>query len=264
MSSETGSSTQSSKPAPGRGIGILYNRYTTTSALANVDVNQTLDWTKAYMKDNFSAFLPRDKSARILEIGCGYGRNLLALQALGYTNTQGIDLSGEQVSYAQHTLGLGQVQQADALEWLQQAEPGFACILLIDVLEHLDLDTLMALGELMHEKLAPGGRVIVQVPNDLSPLNPFRMGDLTHVRAFTSQSLQQFFSSVGLDMIASDSALPARRGVGLLRRWLWRLVFNPGFSLLFFLLHGRATFTTVFTANILAVGHKPAKAELDQ
>lgn len=234
MSSETGSSTQSSKPAPGRGIGILYNRYTTTSALANVDVNQTLDWTKAYMKDNFSAFLPRDKSARILEIGCGYGRNLLALQALGYTNTQGIDLSGEQVSYAQHTLGLGQVQQADALEWLQQAEPGFACILLIDVLEHLDLDTLMALG------------------------------DLTHVRAFTSQSLQQFFSSVGLDMIASDSALPARRGVGLLRRWLWRLVFNPGFSLLFFLLHGRATFTTVFTANILAVGHKPAKAELDQ
>lgn len=264
MSSETGSSTQSSKPAPGRGIGILYNRYTTTSALANVDVNQTLDWTKAYMKDNFSAFLPRDKSARILEIGCGYGRNLLALQALGYTNTQGIDLSGEQVSYAQHTLGLGQVQQADALQWLQEAEAGFDCILLIDVLEHLDLDTLMSLGELMYEKLALGGRVIVQVPNDLSPLNPFRQGDLTHLRAFTSQSLQQFFASVNLCMQGVYSALPICAGVGLVRRMLWRVLFNPVFSLLFFLLHGRSAFTTVFTANVIAVAHKPAKAELSQ
>lgn len=264
MNTETSSSGGASKPAPGKGLGLLYDRYTSTSALANADVNKTLNWTRAYIKDNFSAFLPRDKNARILEIGCGFGKNLLALQALGYNRIEGIDLSGEQVSYARDTLGLGQVQQADALEWLQRAEPGIDCILLIDVLEHLDLDTLMALGELMHEKLAPGGRVLVQVPNDLAPLNPFRQGDLTHLRAFTGQSLQQFFASVNLQMVCSYSALPSKRGVGLLRRWMWRILFNPLFSLLFFMLHGRATFNTVFTANIIAVGQKPAKGGKDQ
>lgn len=255
---------QSKKPVPGKGISLLYDRYTTSSALANLDAAKTLAWTKAYIRDNLSTFLPHEKSARILEIGCGYGRNLLALQALGYTNTQGIDLSGEQVSYARHTLGLGQVQQADALQWLQDAETGFDCILLIDVLEHLDLDTLMSLGELMYEKLAPGGSVIVQVPNDLSPFNPFRQGDLTHVRAFTSQSLQQFFTSVNLHMLGVHSALPIRAGVGLVRRTLWRVLFNPIFSLLFFLLHGRSTFTTVFTANVIAVAQKPVKAGQSQ
>lgn len=264
MSSETSGSTRSDKPGSSNGLSLLYRRYTTSSALANVDVERTLAWTKAYIRDNFNPFLPSAKSAHILEIGCGYGRNLLALQDLGYTNTQGIDLSSEQVSYARDTLGLGQVQQADALEWLQQAKGGFDCILLIDVLEHLDLDTLMSLGELMYEKLAPGGSVIVQVPNDLSPFNPFRQGDLTHVRAFTSQSLQQFFTSVNLQMLGVHSALPIRAGVGLIRRVLWRVLFNPIFSLLFFLLHGRSMFTTVFTANVIAVAQKPAKGGLSQ
>lgn len=237
-------------------MGVLYDRYTTNSALANLDPDETLDWSKAYFKANFAAYLPLNQSARILEIGCGYGRNLLALQALGYTNTHGIDLSAEQIAYAREKLGLSQVEIADALGWLQQAEGKFDSILLIDVLEHLDLDTLMALGQLMSEKLAPGGRVIVQVPNDLSPLNPFRQGDLTHLRSFTPQSLQQLFSSVDLMMLGVHSAWPARRGLGLIRYLLWRALFNPIFSLLFMLLHGRSPYSLVFTGNVIAIAQK--------
>lgn len=240
----------------GNGMDKLYERYTTNSALANLNLDKTLDWSKGYFKANFAAYLPPNRSARILEIGCGYGRNLLALQALGYTHTYGIDLSAEQIAYAREKLRLSQVEHADALSWLRQAEGEFDCILLIDVLEHLDLDTLMALGQLIREKLALGGHVIVQVPNDLSPLNPFRQGDLTHLRAFTPQSLQQFFSSVDLHMLGIHSALPIGKGFGLLRRLLWRVVFNPLLSLLYFLLHGRSTFTSVFTANVIAIAQK--------
>lgn len=247
------------------GAELLYERYTSTSALVNLDLDKTLNWNKSYFRDNFAAHLPVNKDARVLEIGCGYGKNLLALQALGYTRIHGIDLSSEQVTFAQDTLGLQQqVEKADALTWLHQAEGQFDCILLIDVLEHLEIKTLMALGRLIEQKLVRGGCVIVQVPNDLAPLNPFRQGDLTHLRAFTPQSLQQFFSSVDLPMKGIFSALPGRRGVGIVRRLLWRLIFNPGLSLLFFLMHGRSTFTTVFTANVIAVAQKPVQGRQSQ
>lgn len=259
MSSETSSSTRSGKPEPGKGMSLLYDRYTTSSALANVEAEKIISWNLAYFTANFAGFLPPNRSSRILEIGCGYGKNIVALQKLGYTDVKGIDLSREQVGFARNTLGLDNIEQADALNWLREEEGRVDCILLIDVLEHLDLDTLMSLGELMQEKLAPGGKVIVQVPNDLAPFNPIRQGDLTHIRAYTPQSLQQFFAAINLQMVGVYSALPIRKGIALIRRWLWRIFFNPVFSIIFFLLHGRSTFTTVFTANVIAVAQKPAK-----
>lgn len=256
MNSEKGISAEADRPLHGDGMGVLYGRYTTNSALANLNLDETLDWSTAYFKGNFAGYLPPSRSARILEIGCGYGKNLLILQALGYVNTYGIDLSAEQIDYAREKLGLSQVENADALNWLQQAEGKFDCILLIDVLEHLDLDALMRLGQLMHEKLAPGGRVIVQVPNDLSPFNPYRQGDLTHLRSFTPQSLQQFFSSIDLAILGVHSAWPARRRFGLIRFLLWRALFNPFFFLLFLLLHGRPSCPLVFTGNVIAIAQK--------
>ena len=49
--------------------------------------------------------LPQDKSAKILDIGCGMGQMLHALRVLGYENVYGVDISDEAVEHCR-ALGL--------------------------------------------------------------------------------------------------------------------------------------------------------------
>ena len=44
--------------------------------------------------------LPTDRKARILEIGCGMGFALGALQQLGYADIEGVDADGGQIAAA--------------------------------------------------------------------------------------------------------------------------------------------------------------------
>jgi len=51
-------------------------------------VIEKTDWNYAHLK----AFLPEDRDAKILDVGCGNGRHMAALRDLGYSNVTGIDL----------------------------------------------------------------------------------------------------------------------------------------------------------------------------
>lgn len=236
----------------------LYDRYTSTAALpSGVDQDGVLRWSKNYFKVHYSDLLPLKKSAKILDVGCGYGKYLVALSELGFTDTYGIDLSDEQILHAKSKLQLSNVEHADALNWLQGKEAVFDCILGLDILEHLSTDDLVVLGGLIHRALKPGGTVIFQVPNGMSPLNPIVYGDFTHVRAFTPQSMQQFLLHTGFLPNGYFEIPPHVHGIkSAVQRLIWQALMKPTISALVLALHGRQFGGGIYTSNFIGSATK--------
>ncbi len=236
----------------------LYRHYTSTTALTDgTDVRALLAWSRRYFLAHVAPLLPADRAAVIAEVGCGWGRYLATLAELGYTHCAGVDVSEEQVAYARDRLRLANVTRGDAGSWLEARPEALDCILALDVLEHLDNDTLVRLARAAREALRPGGIFIVHAPNALAPLSPLRDADLTHVRAFTVGSLTQLFRTAGLAPRVFREAAPHGRGpAGLVRRALWKGVLRPLVRGWMLAANGDAM-GGIYTANVIAVAERP-------
>jgi len=235
-----------------------FSQYTSTSFLSETREEQVaIREARHHVRHTFARFLPHDKSAPILDVGCGYGRYVKALQELGYGGVRGIELSQDQVRRAIEHLGLRGVEQADALHWLADKHEAFECILVFDVLEHLSEDDLRDLIRMMGDALRRGGTLIVQVPNGLSPMNPDIYGDITHVRAFTTKSIRQLFRLAGLEPLAYFEGLgPVTTFAGALRRILWAGVVRPMVDVTVRVIHGNIP-DRLYSANFIAVAGRP-------
>src|SRR5262249_14384472 len=85
----------------------------------------------------YRSFLPPDKQAQILDIGCGPGFLLNALRDMGYKNLQGIDADPGQVDLARaRGLAVECVPAAETSEFVAST-PSYDLICLVDVLEHV-------------------------------------------------------------------------------------------------------------------------------
>ena len=232
-----------------------FENYTTSDAVMNGDIANAIAWKKRYFLSHYPELLPKKKSADILELGCGYGVYVRAMRDMGYRNCVGIDVSEEQVRTAETELGLtGLVRQADAFQWLDQRRGFYDCILALDVLEHLSTEQMLTLGRSIRCALKPGGRLIVQVPNGMAPMNPIRYGDLTHERAFTVQSINQFFKYAGLLPEQCRPVFPHAHSVlSVVQRAIWRSMISPMIKLFVFLLYGRVI-GDIYTMNLIGVG----------
>lgn len=107
---------------------------------------------KYYLKKHAPA------NAGVLDAGCGTGKNLAFLAALGYT-VQGFDYSVDAVEYC-HKRGLEQVLQGDitAINWPNES---FDVVTCMDVTGSLTMaDNIRAVTE-MYRVLKPGGILIV-------------------------------------------------------------------------------------------------------
>src|SRR6201995_4077813 len=96
--------------------------------------------------------------ARILDAGCGSGRNMVELGRHG--TVTGIELSDTSVRLARER-GAGEVVEGSVLEMPFEAD-SFDLAASLDVIEHLE-DDLAALREL-RRVVAPGGALLVTVP----------------------------------------------------------------------------------------------------
>ena len=104
------------------------------------------------------ARLELPSSPRILDAGCGTGRNLQRYEQLG--PAQGIEPSADAVAFCRER-GLENVKQAP-LERLPFEEESFELMVATDVLEHVD-DDAQALREL-RRVAAPGATLVMTVP----------------------------------------------------------------------------------------------------
>jgi SAM-dependent methyltransferase len=100
----------------------------------------------------------RDRRARILDVGCGTGANLVMLSEYG--EAQGVDVSPDALEFC-HERGLDNVRLG-AAESLPYEAGEFDLVTAFDVVEHLD-DDVEALRE-MRRVLRPGGRLLLFVP----------------------------------------------------------------------------------------------------
>jgi SAM-dependent methyltransferase len=96
--------------------------------------------------------------ARILDAGCGSGRNMIELARRG--TVTGVELSAPSVEKAR-ARDCGEVIEGSVLE-MPFAEDSFDLAVSLDVIEHLE-DDLGALREL-RRTVAPGGALLVTVP----------------------------------------------------------------------------------------------------
>jgi SAM-dependent methyltransferase len=95
---------------------------------------------------------------RILDAGCGSGRNMVELARRG--TVTGVELSATSVTLARER-GVGEVIAGSVLE-LPFPDASFDLIVSLDVIEHLQ-DDLSALRE-FRRAIAPGGALLVTVP----------------------------------------------------------------------------------------------------
>lgn len=208
-------------------------------------------------KRAFASFLPRHPDAAILEIGCGCGSFLLACGELGYTNVRGIDISEEQVDLC-HSLGIANALQADGVEYLATTGETFACVVMIDVLEHLKKERAFQLLDRTIEHLEPEGRVVLRVPNMSNPLNlRTRYVDTTHEIGFSRESLDQVLRVTGFEPEDVFSATGPHRNL------LARLLFDVFLWKLFLVFYRRTMRLKDHPLpgkNLIAVGRKPATA----
>jgi SAM-dependent methyltransferase len=96
--------------------------------------------------------------ARVLDAGCGSGRNMVELRHYGQVT--GIELSSTSVQAARER-HVGEVFEGSVLD-MPFADDSFDLAVSLDVVEHLE-DDVAALREL-RRVVAPGGRLLVTVP----------------------------------------------------------------------------------------------------
>ena len=234
----------------------LYENYTSTSVFHNIKEQKLTSWSKKYYKAFIEPHLGKNKNIRILEIGCGYGRYTQSIIQSGYNNIRGIDISEEQISYAIRYMGLeNKVELADAIEYMTSKNE-YDVILLMDVMEHLELSYTTELLQSIHRSLSKDGKLIIHVPNGLSPLKAPYHNDITHLRAFSSDSLSQLLRIVGFDKFNHFALPPLVTGfISFIRRCFWILLFNPLIKF-YMLTANSSTCGGIFTPNILSVATK--------
>jgi SAM-dependent methyltransferase len=127
--------------------------------------------------------------APVLDIGCGRGELVGLLREAG-VEARGIDADADMVAYARGD-GLD-VDQADLIEYLNRIEDGsLGGIFMGQVVEHLPPATLVDALRLSAAKLRPGGLLIAETINPLSPIalrNYF--ADLTHAQPLVPETLE--------------------------------------------------------------------------
>lgn len=211
-----------------------------------------------YYQVNLASHLPANPgggSGAVLDIGCGHGPLIAYLVKRGYPDVRGIDLSGEQVEAA-HRLGLWQVEQAEATQYLRQYREEFGLITAFDVLEHLSREELFRLLDAVYASLRPDGRLVVQTINGASPIaSRIRYGDLTHETAYTASFIRQALFTVGFKTVSvHEVVIPVHGWKSLIRRMSWqflRLVILAHLAIEVGAIRGQ-----VVTQNLIAVADK--------
>jgi len=223
----------------------------------------------SFLKVYILPHLPLDKKAKILDIGCGNGHLLHALQKEGYTNGFGIDSSKRQIDNARKKMNC--VELADVFQYLPVHEKEFDVITLIDVAEHFDKNDLFKLLKMTNNALRQGGILIIHTINGFSPfLQPYFFGDPTHQQIYSFKIIGEYALLAGFkeyhEFPSTPEGFPVLESIPLLRalarfllktgQWfLWHLI-SRIYALIEYVAVGR--YKRFYTPNFIIVCKKSA------
>jgi SAM-dependent methyltransferase len=140
---------------------------------------------------------------RVLDVGCGLGRNLLACSP----SSVGVDHNEHSVATAR-ARGLN-AYTPDEFNASDDGKPeSFDSLLCAHVLEHLDQDVAEELLATYLPSVKPGGKVVLITPQEAGFAS-----DATHVRFVDLDGLRAHVETAGLDVVRSYS-FPLPRAAG--------------------------------------------------
>jgi SAM-dependent methyltransferase len=202
---------------------ILYTKYHTSfNSLISLADEKTLKRLYAHYDYKIYPIIKNfNKSASVLELGCGPGYLLQYLKSKGFNNCFGIDLSPEQIEIAEskgHS-----VIQGDAIEFLKTRQKTYDIIFAFDFIEHFTKDELIELSMLIYDSLNQGGVFILRTPNGQGIFaGTIIYGDLTHQTIFTPNSLIQLLIQAGFKEVKCFENGPLSKDLkGFIRKLFW-------------------------------------------
>ncbi len=202
----------------------------------------------------FSRFLPKDKNIKIIDLGCGTGGFVYWLQQIGYQNSEGIDVSPEQIE-ATKKLGIKNIRQANLKEFLRDKRNFYDVIFMNSVIEHFTKEEILDVLDIIYQSLKTGGVFVAQTPNAESPFSGrFRYGDFTHEISFTKGSIRQVLEVAGFKNIGVfTTGLVVHGFKSFIRAVLWK-----GIEIILHLclLVETGLFGGIFTQSFIATAEK--------
>ena len=212
---------------------------------------------RLFYHKNYSRWLPTDRQAHILDVGCGAGHFLYFLQNEGYDQAEGLDISEEMIEQC-HVRNLKHIHLSGWRDFLTHRATAYDTIVANDFLEHLSKEEIFEFLDLILIALQPRCRLILKLPNAYTIFGTRdRYIDFTHELSFTPQSILQVFTTIGFDPVWTLPVYAPIRGFkSILKRAIWGLVFMPVVRACSFIFDGERQ-PAIYTVNILAIGEKP-------
>jgi O-antigen chain-terminating methyltransferase len=134
--------------------------------------------------------------APVLDLGCGRGELLALLRDAGI-EARGADANADMVAFARaEGLDVAHATAHDALGACEDESLG--AVTALQLLEHLPPPDLVALLDLAHAKLRPGGLLIAETidPSSLAALRNY-YADLTHAQPLVPETLELLVRGAG-------------------------------------------------------------------
>lgn len=170
---------------------------------------------------------------RILDAGCGDGFYFASMLSFEDAKVYGLDYNFLRVSHTRQTQTKGYLFSAD-LEFISAKNGIFDCILLNQVLEHIEDDV-----KVLHEAirvLKPGGMMILGIPNEGCFFATIRnnifqrsvLKDTDHVNFYTENDIRNKLESCGFRIVRlkrENFVLPHSRLNDLLARFKYGYMF---------------------------------------
>jgi SAM-dependent methyltransferase len=161
------------------------------------------------------------RGREVVDLGCGKGELCwLAVQG-GARAVVGVNLSRSEIEFARPHVA-AEFACEDILSYLRgRATRSVDVVYALNILEHLDADTLARVLEEASRCLADEGVLVAMVPNATSPFGAMtRYWDFTHHRAFTPSSVRQLMRLCGFASAEFREWGPVPHGVASAIRWL--------------------------------------------
>jgi len=242
---------------------LFKNYYKTCFGKAHPDLDRELKNVAINYSKFYKPFLPDDKEAKILDIGCGLGHFLFALKEIGYKNFEGIDLAPDNVEIVKEKI-TERAFLEDTFEYLPKKKNFYDFIHTRDIIEHIPKNKIIEFLKLIFQALKPGGKLIVGTANAAgfsSAVLIERYIDFTHEILFTEWSLEQVLKIVGfqeIEIISSELKFKDKSLKGKIGYILFR---KPAYLLkrLYLYLAGRQPLPKILHWHMIAIAKKPEK-----
>jgi SAM-dependent methyltransferase len=156
-------------------------------------------------------WLPKDKSAALLEVGPGNGLTHQALVDAGYDveSIEADKLLADRLF--KKNMNVAWIPAVETAAHLLSRPERYEFIYAHHVIEHIPIDQQLDFIRAISVALRPGGHFLCETPNALGPVaNWFRYGDWTHTSIFTPQSLEFVLAAGGLAPIYVGATLGGR------------------------------------------------------